>query len=559
MNERDRLDTADIYACPFTAELSKAVSVSLGLDTVSSPLSSTNLCSVRAFADCDPTVGNSSRGAPELEAAGNMNLEGDVLPLDDTSLRKDDFGQVCHGTQQVSCMDLLTSGDLDGAQTLTRGPVMSRFLCQESNWFINPAAELYTPSPQVDELLPLKSYSASSRLYRDTPGMWCANERAYGVRSETEKEGSGGHNLSCNYCNCGQASLGSRRECHCAWYNKGEQGGEGGMRAAMTQGYGQMERYHSAVPQEQATSAIKTERAVWMNCTDRTFRHDEMFPGVYLSERRVCQVCGDDASGCHYGAVTCGSCKVFFKRAAAGKQNHLCAGRNDCTIDKLRRKNCASCRLKRCYMLGMSLKGLGRRLKAAGQARTREEEEPPAAREPGEIGEMAWKTDFMLKPGSTAVRAKAAFPALSMSPTLRSCLSLLSILQSIEPAVVNAGHDPAQPDSPVALLSSLNELGERQLVAMVRWAKAIPDCEAVAPVHLRSVHPSSVHADTCQIPRDDLGDCERSCAQGRHRHGQDHSFPQCSQRDESLVTGAPAPSPLTISDKTKLAREGFMR
>lgn len=63
---------------------------------------------------------------------------------------------------------------------------------------------------------------------------------------------------------------------------------------------------------------------------------------------------------------------------------------------------------------------------------------------------------------------------LSIPPTLRSCLSLLSVLQSIEPAVVNAGHDPAQPDCPASLLTSLNELGERQLVTVVRWAKAIP-------------------------------------------------------------------------------------
>lgn len=63
---------------------------------------------------------------------------------------------------------------------------------------------------------------------------------------------------------------------------------------------------------------------------------------------------------------------------------------------------------------------------------------------------------------------------LSIPPTLSSCLSLLSVLQTIEPAVVNAGHDPAQPDSPASLLTSLNELGERQLVTVVRWAKAIP-------------------------------------------------------------------------------------
>lgn len=63
---------------------------------------------------------------------------------------------------------------------------------------------------------------------------------------------------------------------------------------------------------------------------------------------------------------------------------------------------------------------------------------------------------------------------LGIPPTLRSCLSLLSILQSIEPNLVNAGHDHAQPDSPASLLTSLNELGERQLVTVVRWAKAIP-------------------------------------------------------------------------------------
>lgn len=41
----------------------------------------------------------------------------------------------------------------------------------------------------------------------------------------------------------------------------------------------------------------------------------------------------------------------------AGKQKYLCASKNDCTIDKLRRKNCPSCRLRKCFEAGMTLGG----------------------------------------------------------------------------------------------------------------------------------------------------------------------------------------------------------
>ncbi|CAB1316251.1 unnamed protein product, partial [Coregonus sp. 'balchen'] len=73
-----------------------------------------------------------------------------------------------------------------------------------------------------------------------------------------------------------------------------------------------------------------------------------MFPTeFFFPPQRTCLICADEASGCHYGALTCGSCK--------GKQKYLCASRNDCTIDKLRRKNCPSCRLRKCFEAGMTL------------------------------------------------------------------------------------------------------------------------------------------------------------------------------------------------------------
>lgn len=39
---------------------------------------------------------------------------------------------------------------------------------------------------------------------------------------------------------------------------------------------------------------------------------------------KICLVCSDEASGCHYGVVTCGSCKVFFKRAVEGWSPAIC-------------------------------------------------------------------------------------------------------------------------------------------------------------------------------------------------------------------------------------------
>ncbi|XP_028306666.1 nuclear receptor subfamily 2 group C member 1 isoform X1 [Gouania willdenowi] len=66
-----------------------------------------------------------------------------------------------------------------------------------------------------------------------------------------------------------------------------------------------------------------------------------------------CVVCGDKASGRHYGAVSCEGCKGFFKRSIRKNLVYTCRGSGECAINKVHRNRCQYCRLQRCISLGM--------------------------------------------------------------------------------------------------------------------------------------------------------------------------------------------------------------
>uniref|UniRef100_A0A8C8W8U0 Glucocorticoid receptor n=1 Tax=Panthera leo TaxID=9689 RepID=A0A8C8W8U0_PANLE len=164
---------------------------------------------------------------------------------------------------------------------------------------------------------------------------------------------------------------------------------------------------------------------------------------------KLCLVCSDEASGCHYGVLTCGSCKVFFKRAVEGQHNYLCAGRNDCIIDKIRRKNCPACRYRKCLQAGMNLEARKTKKKIKGI----QQATPGVSQETSE------------NPANKTV-VPATLPQLT--PTL------VSLLEVIEPEVLYAGYDSSMPDSTWRIMTTLNMLGGRQVIAAVKWAKAIP-------------------------------------------------------------------------------------
>ncbi|CAJ1063542.1 glucocorticoid receptor-like isoform X2 [Xyrichtys novacula] len=162
---------------------------------------------------------------------------------------------------------------------------------------------------------------------------------------------------------------------------------------------------------------------------------------------KICLVCSDEASGCHYGVVTCGSCKVFFKRAVEGQHNYLCAGRNDCIIDKIRRKNCPACRFRKCLQAGMNL-----------EARKNKKLIKMKAQRP---------------PGSSEPLANMPVPVIprcmpQLVPTM------LSVLKAIEPEILYSGYDSTLPDTSTRLMTTLNRLGGQQVISAVKWAKSLP-------------------------------------------------------------------------------------
>lgn len=80
------------------------------------------------------------------------------------------------------------------------------------------------------------------------------------------------------------------------------------------------------------------------------------------------------------------------------------------------------------------------------------------------------------QPAALPSESQALAQRLSFSPSqdIQFIPPLISVLQGIEPEVVYAGYDNTQPETPSALLTSLNQLCERQLLCVVKWSKSLP-------------------------------------------------------------------------------------
>uniref|UniRef100_A0A673H3T8 Nuclear receptor subfamily 6 group A member 1-B n=1 Tax=Sinocyclocheilus rhinocerous TaxID=307959 RepID=A0A673H3T8_9TELE len=84
---------------------------------------------------------------------------------------------------------------------------------------------------------------------------------------------------------------------------------------------------------------------------------------TYLNEdtdggERWCLICGDRASGLHYGIISCEGCKGFFKRSICNKRIYRCNRDKNCQMSRKQRNRCQYCRLQKCLQMGMNRKAI---------------------------------------------------------------------------------------------------------------------------------------------------------------------------------------------------------
>ncbi|XP_035474249.1 estrogen-related receptor gamma isoform X1 [Scophthalmus maximus] len=170
--------------------------------------------------------------------------------------------------------------------------------------------------------------------------------------------------------------------------------------------------------------------------------------------KRLCLVCGDVASGYHYGVASCEACKAFFKRTIQGNIDYSCPASNECEITKRRRKSCQACRFVKCLAVGMLREGV--RLDRVRGGRQKYKRRIDAENSP------------YLHP-QNALPQKKTF---SVGGVVEN--KVVSLLLVAEPEGIFAMPDPTVPESDIKALTTLCDLADRELVVNIGWAKHIP-------------------------------------------------------------------------------------
>ncbi|PAA46100.1 hypothetical protein BOX15_Mlig022363g1 [Macrostomum lignano] len=208
--------------------------------------------------------------------------------------------------------------------------------------------------------------------------------------------------------------------------------------------------------------------------------------------KNLCAICGDRASGKHYSVYSCEGCKGFFKRTVRKDLKYTCRDERRCCIDKRQRNRCQYCRYMKCLAMGMKREAVQEE-----RQRAKEREEAAAAAAAAVPGGAAASTGFSATVGSPAssgggagglsfgdpntpasvggasgVGAPAAGAGAANGEHGIDVQKILNAELALEPPMssyVDATDNP---------VSRICQAADKQLMALVNWAKQLPHfCE----------------------------------------------------------------------------------
>ncbi|EYB93104.1 hypothetical protein Y032_0186g1079 [Ancylostoma ceylanicum] len=223
------------------------------------------------------------------------------------------------------------------------------------------------------------------------------------------------------------------------------------------------------------------------NIDDDLDTRDSVDLSAQLAEKdsMTCIVCGDVATGRHYGAIACNGCKGFFRRTIRRGYKYTCRFKSECFIDKHNRAVCRFCRYTRCIRAGMRVEQvqnerdvIGKRVRTASTCTTQTK--------PYTIKRHQSADECSSKQSSPEITGTAEdiwdCPETLIDALLKSEKTINSLRESVIKQTGNVEYtikpeEPQPSSSSGARTATVNDIFKSlhsQLLLVIEWAKTLP-------------------------------------------------------------------------------------
>ncbi|XP_076220463.1 hepatocyte nuclear factor 4 isoform X3 [Nomia melanderi] len=192
--------------------------------------------------------------------------------------------------------------------------------------------------------------------------------------------------------------------------------------------------------------------------------------GGVLSQH--CAICGDRATGKHYGAASCDGCKGFFRRSV--RKNHLyaCRFNRNCVVDKDKRNQCRYCRLRKCFKAGMKKEAVQNERDRISCRRPSYEEQ--SSNGSGLSVVSLLQAEMLSRQVGAALEKPSVFSSHPVDLEFSGCGSSRRVTRAFCQQLGSPSNDIDLSTKQIANINDVCDSMKQQLLILVEWAKYIP-------------------------------------------------------------------------------------